>query len=203
MQVCWILLAESGEFSEKYPLRLIKVKDPKFGPSKNIEVELGTSLPQIVSLKNRVQQLEKDLIPKCQVDTKHGRIIVSNIDLGLAPIEVCYYRYFVECKLFDEESERFSSLNVSLDFVKKIYTYHKEMFFDLENNRMDMKTKYIKKDYGYPIQTFRGHISKINKKIKQKLSNETLKDSFKICSEGTRGARYYYIRADNDKFLIK
>ncbi|NOX19002.1 MAG: hypothetical protein GXO87_12075, partial [Chlorobi bacterium] len=29
MQVCWILLAESGEFSEKFPLRLVKVKDPK------------------------------------------------------------------------------------------------------------------------------------------------------------------------------
>jgi len=31
MQVCWILLAESGDFSEANPLRLIKIKDPKFG----------------------------------------------------------------------------------------------------------------------------------------------------------------------------
>src|SRR5690606_27210426 len=42
MQVCWILLSESGDFSDTNRLRLIKVKDPKFGKSENITVKIDT-----------------------------------------------------------------------------------------------------------------------------------------------------------------
>ena len=69
MQVCWILLAESGDFSENNPLHLIKVKDPKFGKSENIPVKIDTSLPHIIRLKEEVQTLKKDLIPTAAIST--------------------------------------------------------------------------------------------------------------------------------------
>ena len=63
MQVCWILLAESGDFSETNKLNLIKVKDPAFGESENIPVIIETSLPQIIRLKNEIKTLRNDLVP--------------------------------------------------------------------------------------------------------------------------------------------
>ena len=63
MHVCWILLAESGDFSETNQLNLIKVKDPKYGKTENISVKIDTSLPRIIRLKEEVETLKKDLIP--------------------------------------------------------------------------------------------------------------------------------------------
>ncbi len=70
MQVCWILLAESGDFSEIFPLRLVKVKDPRYGPSKNIEVKLETSLPRIIRLKEENENLKKKSDSFCRTELR-------------------------------------------------------------------------------------------------------------------------------------
>ncbi len=202
MQVCWILLAESGDFSEQFPLRLIKVKDPKFGKSKNIEVKLNTALPKIIGLKKEVGELKKNLIPLAEIETEKGELKIGETKINLSPVELCYYRYFADRVAHEEKPERFSGINVPLEFIKKIFAYHEETFPDLELNRAGLKD-YIKKGYDFPIQTFRGHISKINRKLKEGLNNETVFQYFKISYEGRRGAKFYGIKAPAEKLLFK
>jgi hypothetical protein len=202
MQVCWILLGESGEFSEEFPLRLIQVKDPKFGKSKNIEVELGTTLPKIIGLKEEVESLKKDLVPTAIIDINRGELSIGGTIIKLSPIEFCYYRYFAERVIAGLGDERFSGFQVSLAFMNKIYENHKQSFEFLDTNRMDLG-KMIKKQEELGIQTFRGNISKANKRIKETLNNETLSDYFQISVNGGRGAKFYGIKASIDKLLIK
>jgi len=201
MQVCWILLGESGEFSEEYPLRLIQVKDPKFGKSKNLEVELGTALPKIISLKEEVENLKKDLVPTATINIGRGELSIGENVIKLSPIEFCYYRYFAERVISGKGDERFSGFVVSLDFMEKIYKYHEESFEFLDTNRIELKNM-IKKKEELGIQTFRGNISKANKKIRETLNNDTLSDYFTISIDGGRGAKFYGIKADKEKFSL-
>lgn len=201
MQVCWILLAESGDFSEIYPLRLIKIKDPKFGKSENIEVKLDSTLPKIIRLKNELENLKKDLIPTAVVETKRGLIKIGKYDVDLSPIEFCYYRYFAERVLKNVGDEKFAGFSVSLKFMEEILNYHKESFPDLELNRLDLQNM-LNKQNELGIQTFRGNISKVNKKIKNTLRNETLTKYFSISIEGKRGAKFYGIKASKAKIKI-
>ncbi|MCF6269423.1 MAG: RNA repair transcriptional activator RtcR family protein [Melioribacteraceae bacterium] len=201
MQVCWILLGESGEFSERYPLRLIQVKDPRFGKSKNVEVALDTTLPKIISLKKEVEILKKDLVPSVTIDVIKGKISIGDIKIKLSPIEFCYYRYFAERVIDGLGDEKFSGISVSLKFMRQIFKYHEESFEFLDTNRIDLE-KMIKKKLELGIQTFRGNVSKANKKIKIALHNESLSNLFEISSEGGRGARFYGIKANPEKLRI-
>lgn len=201
MQVCWILLAESGDFSEELPLRLIKVKDPKYGTSKNINVKFGTSLPRILKLKNEIENVKKDLVPNATIDISRCTLTIGEISVDLSPIEFCYYRYFAERVINESGDEKFSGISVSLNFMKAIYRYHEESFFDLELNRDDLR-KMIKKGDELSIQTFRGNISKANKKIRKSLEKETLVKNFQITIAGKRGAKFYGIKAGMNKLII-
>ncbi len=201
MQVCWILLGESGEFSEKFPLRLIQVKDPKFGKSKNINVELGTSLPKITGLKKEIKNLKKDLAPKATVNIKRGELKIGDKIIKLSPIEFCYYRYFAERVVNSLGDEKFSGITVPLSFMKTIYNFHEESFEDSELSRLELG-KMIKNKLELGITTFRGNVSKANKKIKTTLNNESLSNLFSISVEGGRGAKFYGIKADAEKIAI-
>ena len=81
MQVCWILLAESGDFSELNSLRLIQVKDPKFGKSENLLVKIDTSLPRILRLKEEVKTLKKDLIPSAIITITKPGLKIDETDI--------------------------------------------------------------------------------------------------------------------------
>lgn len=201
MQACWILLGESGEFSEEYPLNLIQVKDPRFGTSANKPVKLDTALPKIVVLKNEVAKLKDDLIPIAEINAVNGQLKIDNKLILLSPIEFCYYRYFAERVVAGLKAERFSGITVSIDFMERIYQYHEESFEFLELNRMDLG-KMIKNNLELGIQTFRGNVSKANKKIKTALNNETLAETFMISIEGGRGAKFYGIKAPAEKLKI-
>jgi hypothetical protein len=202
MQVCWILLAESGDFSMDFPLRIMKVTDPKFGKSRNIDVKLNTSLPRIIGLQKEIDDLKNDLIPEAVLDIKHGSLKIGEVTIALSPVEFCYYRYFAQRNINDEELEKFSGYNVSKRFIKLIYSYHEESFPDLDANRFDME-EMLRKGYELPITTFRGHISKINKKLKNALRNESLTKVFQIQNEGTRGAKFYGLKTLLHKINIK
>ncbi len=202
MQACWILLGESGEFSEEYPLNLIQVKDPRFGASANVPVKLDTTLPKIISLKDEVTKLREDLIPIAVINIAKGTLTIGETPITLSPIEFCYYRYFAERVIEGSGEERFSGFTVSLDFMEKIYSYHEESFEFLDTNRIDLG-KMIKKKEELAIQTFRGNVSKANKKIKAALNNETLADTFTISIEGGRGAKFYGIKAPAEKIKIQ
>lgn len=203
MQVCWILLAESGDFSKEFPLELIYVRNPKFKTDIIRTVKLDTSLPRIIKLENEVASLKNELLPDLKLYISKGQVYIGSEEIPLSPIEFSYYRYFAEEKLKGNEKIKFSGLLVPIDFVKEIYKYHIESFPDLELNRMDLKTL-IGKNQPLSITTFRGNVSRINKKVKSILNSEMLSKYYEISIEGKRGARFYGIKLDKQKIkLIK
>lgn len=201
MQVCWILLAESGDFSSEYPLKLIKVKDPKFGASQNIVVKLDTALPRILRLQNELVEIKKNLIPLLELNIKKGTVNIGSLVVDLSPIEFSYYRYFCERQINNEPLEKYSGITVSLKFMEKVYSFHEETFYDLELNRDDLK-KMIKREEELTITTFRGNVSKINKKLREVLNNEIVFNEYRVVSEGKRGAKFYGIKANPTKIKI-
>lgn len=201
MQVCWILLSESGDFSDTNKLNLIKVKDPKFGKSENIPVKIDTALPKIIRLKNEVESLKKDLIPFATITIKKPGLRIGDANIILSPMELTYYKYFAERIIAGKGDEKFSGFNTSNSFLDRIIEIHEEFFPDLDSNRMEL-TSIRKKDIGLSIYTFRGNVSKLNKKIKNTLQNDTISNTFEISSEGGRGAKFYGIKAPKDKLII-
>ena len=202
MQVCWILLAESGDFSENNPLHLIKVKDPKFGKSENIPVKIDTSLPHIIRLKEEVQNLKKDLIPVATISINKPGLKIGEIKVILSPMESTYYKYFVERVIDGMGDEKFTGFNTTNAFLDRVIKIHEELFPDLDSNRMDL-IRIRKKEIGLSIYTFRGNISKLNKKIRDTVHNETVAKIFEISSEGGRGAKFYGIKAPKEKIIIQ
>ena len=201
MQVCWILLAESGDFSETNKLNLIKVKDPAFGESENIPVIIETSLPQIIRLKNEIKSLKNNLIPQAILTIDRPGLKIGDVEIILSPMELTYYMYFVERKINGQDDEKFSGFNTSNKFLNRIIELHKKLYPDLESNRMELE-HICKRNIGLSIYTYRGNVSKLNKKINASLLNETVANSFKISSNGGRGAKYYGIQAPREKLLI-
>lgn len=201
MQVCWILLAESGDFSEEFPLRLIRVIDPRFTEKPLREVKLSTTLPKIISMKQELNELKDNLIPEAKLLISKGLLKIGSAEVPLSPVEFAYYRYFCERKLNDEEEEKFSGLTVSDAFTRSIIEFHEVSFPDLDLNRLEL-IQILKSGAGLSITTFRGNISKINKKIETALNNSYMAGLFKIESAGKRGAKFYGIRADQSKIRI-
>ena len=201
MQVCWILLAESGDFSENNPLHLIKVKDPKFGKSENIPVNIDTSLPRIIRLKEEVQTLKKDLIPAAIITISKPGLTIGDIEIQLPPMGLTYYRYFAERVLNGGKMERFMGYNTTKAFLNRIIEIHAEFYPNLDSHRMDLEDM-RKKDIGLSLSTFRGNVSKTNKNIKKEIDNETIYDTFHISIEGPRGAKFYGIKAPKEKISL-
>lgn len=201
MQVCWILLSESGDFSESNKLNLIKIKDPKFGKSENIPVKIDTTLPKIIRLKEEVEILKKDLIPSAILTITKPGLKIGDIEIILSPIELTYYKYFAERVIAEKGDEKFSGFNTSNTFLDRIIEIHEELFPALDSNRMEL-TSIRKKNIGLSIYTFRGNVSKLNKKIRATLNNSTIFETFEIKGEGGRGHLFYGIRAPKDKLVI-
>lgn len=202
MQVCWILLSESGDFSEKSKLELVKVIDPKFGKTGNVPVKIDTALPKIIRLKEEVNNLKKDLIPNATITSSRPELKIGDARIDLSPIELSYYRYFAERVISGEGAEKFSGLTVPDHFLARIIVIHEEFYPDLDTNRIELE-EMKRKQIGLSITTFRGNVSKTNKKIRKALNNETLKKAFEISVEGTRGAKFYGIKAPKEKIRIK
>jgi hypothetical protein len=135
MQVCWILLAESGDFSQSNPLQLIKVSDPKFGISKNIPVKIDTALPRIVRLKDEIDNLKKELLPVAKITISKPQLEIGETIIPLSPIELSYYRYFFERILEGKGEEKFSGFITPDYFLKRIIEIHQEFYPDLDSNR--------------------------------------------------------------------
>jgi len=202
MQVCWILLAESGDFSETNHLNLIKVKDPKFGKSENILVKIDTSLPKITRMKEEIENLKDGFLPTVRMDVERGELFIGEKQIPFSPIEFCYYRYFLELVIEEKSPEKISSLETSLHFVEKIYQYHEESFPVMDLARVEIK-KLLKDGMGIAISTFRGNISKLNKKIKTTLDEENLSTYYEISSTGIRGAKFYGTQIPSKKIKIE
>lgn len=201
MQVCWILLAESGDFSKTNPLNLIKVTDPKFGESKNVIVKIDTSLPKIVRLEEENSTLKENLLPMITIDISHGKASIGQTEIDFSPVQFCYYRYFAEILREGKSPEKFSALETSRVFAEKIFEYHEESFPIMDVVREEYR-KALKNNRGIARATFNGNISKANQKIKSAL-DEGLSQYYEIKSSGVRGAKFYGIDSSAEKVIIK
>lgn len=211
MQVCWILLAESGDFSVDNPLKLVRSIEPRFGKQKIVAVKLDTSLPRIISLTNKISLLENEkakliedkisFLPMLSLNIKKAEIRIGNDLLNLSPVLFCYYRYFVERVIEEKDFERFTFYGTSVEFVKKIVKYHEETFPDSDVAREEM-LKLIKNNEGISRLTLLSNISKIKAAVKKIIYSNALLDYYIISSNGKRYLTTYGIRLPKDKIII-
>ncbi len=201
MSVCWILLAESGDFSESNPLRLIQVGHPKFGKSENLLVKIDTSLPRIVRLKEEVKSLKKNLIPVATIKISRPSLTIGNNEIPVTAIELCYFTYFARRVVAGKGQEKFPLYHTTSEFLDNIIEIHKELFIDSDYGRQDLE-RIRKQNVGLDIKTFRGNISKLNRKIREAISNDSIAEEFIIVSGGIKGAKSYGIKAPKDKIKI-
>ena len=197
MQVCWILMAESGDF----PLELIRSNEPKYGSPLITPVKLGTGLPRIVRLQKENKRLKKQtlaLIPNLVIDVKAGIVEIGGSEIPLAPIEFCYYRYFAHRAKAKKDFERFSEITIFGDFPESIAEYFRETFPDANDATVQQAVK-----KGLERTTFRGNVSKANKKIHSAITNEESRRLFEIGIDGKRFAKRYGIRTPAEKVAIK
>ena len=201
MQVCWILLAESGEFSERQPLKLVQTIPPLNGKPKLLHVKLGTALPVIQKLKRQVKELENSLIPICTIQSANGKITINEKEIVLSPMQFSYYLYFVRRLLNDEGPERIGGYWLRKSFWQSILQIHKTAYPESDSQRE--KLEQALKDKGdLMITTCRGNLSKLNKELEKQIDNSKLYELFSVSAEGKRGAKFYFIKAPADKFVI-
>ncbi len=201
MSVCWILLSESGDFSEENPLRLIKIRDPRYGQVGNVEVKLHTGLPKIIRLKKEVDRLKSDLIPECRINVNTGKVFIGDTEINFSPMQFCYYRYFVQRVLENKGMEKLAGFFAPKHFVKAVHNFHEETFPHLDINRQPL-LDLIKKDGDLVLSNVRPIITKLNKKLSEALGNSSLYEQFEIANEGRRGEKFYGIKAPANKFKI-
>lgn len=197
MQVCWILMAESGDF----PVELIRSNEPRFGKPPVTPIRLATGLPRIIRLEQENEFLRKehrDLIPDLHISISKGAITIAGVQLPLSPVEFCYYRYFAERAIDHMELERFSGISAPSGFLKKIISFHRESFPEADLFRKDLE-EMVKKGRDLDIRTVRGNISKANRKIRGAIGNPAWVKIFEIRSEGKKHALHYGIRVPAEK----
>jgi hypothetical protein len=198
MQVCWILMAESGDFS----LSLIRSREPRFGKPYVTDVKLDTGLPRIKKAEQEIMVLKKDLLPCVNLYIKKGICKIDDTNIPLSPIQFSYYRYFLERAKEEKEFQRFSGLSTPNEFLTNIIKFHEESFPDSELFRQELK-KMLIKGLGLDVSTFRSNISKLNSNIKNSLHNKALHNYFIVNTEGKRHALRYGVDLPPGRLEIK
>ena len=196
MQVCWILMAESGDF----PLKLIRTNEPKFGGPVINEVKLGIGLPRVIRLETE-NKILKELIPNLTLNVEESKITIGESEVNFSPIQFCYYRYFIERARSLLKFQKFSGLDTPKDFLKKIISFHKESFPEANAYRQDLE-KLFKNEYGLTNYTFRSNITKLNKSILKITKNIGVYNIFAVKAWGSRTNKHYGIDVPIEKIKI-
>lgn len=185
MSVCWILMAESGDFE----IELIQVTPPKFKQKIISKVKFGTALPRIKRLEEEVRKLK----PEIKMDVGQAHLYVDKNLIYLSMTEFVYYRYFLERKLRDEVPLRVSEIFMPDEFYKKVMQYLKESY--------PSEDIYYKDKKEIQATNFRTTISKIKSKFKRSVANSLI-EYIEIGSLGKRGNLTYEIRLDKEKIEV-
>ncbi len=197
MQVCWILLAESGDFR----LRLIKSNEPKHNKTPYTEIKLGTGLPEIVKRVESENKNLKELLPEVKMNISKGELKIGNNLIKLSPIQFAYYRYFLARAKDGKGFERFPMNRTHLEFVKKIIEYHNDSFPESDQEILPT-VKLLKNRDGIAMGNFRPVLSKINGKIVVTINSKKIARYYLIESVGTRQALSYGISLPKQKINI-
>lgn len=200
MQVCWILLAESGDAS----LRLIRTVEPELSTKVVREVKLGSGLPRITALEVENQELRALVLPQVKLRVKHGTVHVGDALIKLSPTQFAYYRYFLErCKAGKKREDRWLRISqhiMSDEFTSRINAYQYESFPDAADSD-PVRLKKQRPDIA--VEVFRTTLSKLNKKIEDALQLPHLAKYYLISYEGPKNARHYGIDLDPTKIDLK
>ncbi len=196
MQVCWILMAESGDF----PLKLVRSNEPKYGKKIVTDVQLGTGLPRIMRLQEEVSTLKK-LLPKITLNIRKAQVLIGETVIPLSPIQLCYYRYFLEEAIRNQDAfVRFSGLFAREDFQKSLLKYFRESYPDGDDSSL---SKDIKNSKLIMMATFRGNINKLNNKIVDELPSNIPQEYYTVTTIGSRNAKTYGVAIDKKLIQIK
>ncbi|HEY5533672.1 MAG TPA: RNA repair transcriptional activator RtcR family protein [Ignavibacteria bacterium] len=193
MQVCWILMAESGDF----PLEIIRVSEPKFKSKPFTQVKLGTGLPRIVHLEKEIKALKPEIV----MTIKHPSLKIDNNEIILGPLEFCYYRYFLTKAISGEKYMKVYLYELPMEFLECIISYYIESFSHLDQDIGQYKKMFEKKE-NISAARFLPNRSKINRKIKEALNNPSRSRYAEIESEGIKSAKKYGINLPKEKIKI-
>ncbi len=185
MSVCWIMMAESGDFE----IELIQVRHPKYKQKIINKVKLGTALPRIKRLEEEVSRLK----PEIEMDVKKAHLFVNKNLIDLSMTEFVYYRNFLERKLKNEEALRVSEIFMPSDFFEKVMQYFYESF--------PSEDLYYKNKKEIQTANFRATIAKIKSKFKRSVAN-SLVEYIEVSSLGKRRNLTYEIRLNKEKIRI-
>jgi hypothetical protein len=199
MQVCWILLAESGDAK----IKLFRTIERELTDKPLREVRLDSALPRIIALEQENRQLRQIAIQPLALNITGGTVKVGNTIINLSPQQFAYYRFFAERAKFtkggSDSHYRVSSRVMDEAFTTQIRAFLDESFPD----RADSDGTYGKKrSQQIPTEYFRSTISKINKKFDDAL-DETLADYYKIKHVGPKQARSYGLPITHEKIRIR
>lgn len=202
MQVCWILLAESGEA----PLRLVRTVEPRFGEPLVRPVQLGVGLPRVQALEALElahAELQRLAIPTVTVDVPRGLVLLDEDIVHLSPRMFTYYRYFLERAKRRKRGPDYLEVRgvfVGGDFATKIVEYHNASFPEKE----DLEIARLQKgDYDIQATAFRSTITKLNDRIRQHISDERLHRYFLIEVAGPKSSRQYHVALTPDQITIR
>lgn len=198
MQVCWILLAESGEV----PLTLYRTIDPNKSRVTLKPVKLDTHLPRILGLEKentrlaqRTKSLEKVAYKPVRVDVQNGRVLVGDVDLNFSRRQFTYYRYFLDSVVEQQEN---AGLRIERDvipdsFIDALIRYDKETW----PREPDPDILRLQQDRFLDVGVVRSNLSKLNKKIVEALNNTA--GLYKVDYVGRAKLRMYTVHVPADK----
>jgi hypothetical protein len=199
MQVCWILLAESGEVK----LSLYRTTEAELAKTPVREVKLDASLPRIVALEEENAALKEIAIHPVTLSVRKGHVTIGDKVVQFSPLQFAYYRFFLERikhsnATADEALYRMSGMVADEAFGRKIQEFKRESF----PNASDSDGTYgRKKSLEIPMEQFRSNLTKLNSKLRDALG-ETLARYYIIEGSGPRQAKRYGIKLDKSKVRI-
>lgn len=199
MQVCWILLAESGEAT----IKLIRTVDPALSKKTIRDVKLGIGLPRIQALEEENSDLQAIAIPPVTLYIRKGILMIGKEIVNLSPRMFTYYRYFLERSIKSQNSAdamlEVRGVFVGGDFSTRIVAYHEESFPEKEDEDIHMMSK---KNLDFESSVFRSTISKLNKRITDTVKDPRVHRYLVVRAEGPKSARQYFVTLPPSKISI-
>ncbi len=200
MQTCWILMAESGDFT----IELTRANEPSLDIEPIAKVKLGTALPRIRRLEQENLKLKRNLNIELVFDFVHNspRVRINEKQIDFMPMEFAWYKFFAQNVLDGLHIPISEVYNVKKEVLIKVNEIYKACFQSDNNSRLGENiAEYSKK--GYALTNLNYHKSNIEKKIKDKIDDEQTLDQVIIHSEGTPAEKVYYIRLPAEKIKMK
>jgi hypothetical protein len=186
MQVCWILMSESGDF----PLKLIRSNELEFGKEIITSIKLDTNLPRIKKLEKQNIALIKEnekILPDILMYVKEPILYIGDREIILHPKQFSFYRYFLTRAYYEKAYLKVVNNMPPPEFISDIERYFRESYPGLSSRG---KTSFL------------SNITRINIRIKESLNNIFLSRYYIIENQGRRGTSKYGINIKPKKIKI-